>query len=151
MPPWLKIAWGELHVREVLGPGNNPRIIEYDKRTKLRAKEDIIPWCAAFVCWCLEEAGLISPESAAARDFLKWGREILVPIEGCIVVLARPGGAHVGFYIGENSHHVTVLGGNQHDEVCEADFAHAHVLGYRMPPLTAWSPSGSSTDISSHN
>lgn len=151
MPPWLRIAQGELHVHETAGPGNNPRIIQYDQRTKLRAKEDIIPWCAAFACWCLEEAGFLSPESAAAKDFLSWGRAIERPVEGCIVVLTRPGGAHVGFYIGENAHVISILGGNQHDEVCIADFPLDHVLAYRMPPLTAWSDSGPNPDLSGHN
>ena len=145
-PPWLTIARGEVGVTETPGPGNNPRILEYHKRTKLRAKDDITPWCAAFVCWCLEEAGLISPESAAAQDFLTWGRAIEKPVEGCIVVLKRPGGRHVGFYVGESGRFVNIIGGNQRDRVMELMFSKNLVLGYRMPSEKAWTPTTYSTE-----
>ncbi len=47
----------------------------------------------------------------------KWGRELLGPRLGCVLVFTRNGGGHVGLYLGEDSTHYHVLGGNQSNSV----------------------------------
>lgn len=134
--PWFDIAKEELGTSEVAGPGSNPRIITYDKATTLKANDDAVPWCSAFVCWCLEEAGLKSTRSARARSYLDWGVAIEKPVEGCVVILQRgdnPAQGHVGFYTAENDSMIQVLGGNQHDMVKMSWFKKEDVLGYRWP------------------
>lgn len=137
MTPWLDIAKKELGVSEVKGPGSNPRIVEYHKSTLLKATSDEVPWCAAFVGWCLGAAGIKGSRSASARSYLGFGKEITKPEMGCIVVLRRGDSewqGHVGFYLGSlKSDTIEVLGGNQGDKVSIQSFPKNQVIGYRMP------------------
>lgn len=127
-----KTAHGELGVKEVRG-GENTRIIEYHASTRLKANEDEVPWCSAFMCWCLERVGIISTKSAAARSYLDWGVEIEEPYEGCVVIFKRgePPAAHVAFYVKESGDWLFCLGGNQNDKVCVNAYPKSDLLGYR--------------------
>lgn len=132
---FFEIAQGELGVKEISGDKANARIVEYHSHTGLKATSDEIPWCSAFVNFCVDKAGLEGTHSAAARSWLQWGRPV-EPTEGCIVVMKRgdnPAQGHVGFYAGENATLIRVLGGNQHDSVCYSWFPKTHVLGCRWP------------------
>ena len=136
MTKCLEIALGEYGEKEISGSKDNPRIVEYHKATTLAADDDETPWCASFVSWCLERAGLQSSDSAAARSYLTWGKEIKDPVLGCVVVLKRDGApwaGHVGFYINECNGLVYLLGGNQANMVNIAGFDKSRVLGYRLP------------------
>lgn len=76
---WMPIAALELGVAETAGPGSSARVLEYLASTNLHAalaKDDSTPWCSAFVNWCVEKAGFAGTDSAAARSWLGWGREI---------------------------------------------------------------------------
>lgn len=125
----------EIGEQEVQGQQNNPKIIEYHKMTTLAAKDDETPWCSAFVCWCLEKAGIRSTRSAAARSYLKWGQEAKEPYEGCIVVLSRgkPPQAHVGFFVQMRGDEIIVLGGNQGNRVSFQAFHKSRILSFREP------------------
>ena len=134
IPKWLEIAQGELGVAEVSGDADNPRILEYHQHTGLKASDDEVPWCSSFVCWCMSQAHCISTNKANARSWLTWGVPLHVPAYGCVVVLKRgnnPAQGHVGFLVGMNNSHVTILGGNQADKVCEMKFPLNQVLSYR--------------------
>lgn len=134
IPPWLAIAEKEIGVTEVDGDGNNNRIIEYHSATELKATEDSVPWCSAFVCWCLLRAGQKSTYDAWARSYLSYGEKLEKPIPGCVVVFSRgQESGHVGFFIKEDALWTWVLGGNQNDEVCIAKYAKWRVLAYRWP------------------
>jgi uncharacterized protein (TIGR02594 family) len=140
-PPWLKIALAEKRVVEIAGAKANPRIVEYHSVTTLRATSDEVPWCSAFACWAMEAAGVPSPASARARDWLKWGIAIEAPRPGCIVIVTRgdnPEQGHVGFWLSEDDEHVFIFGGNQGDMVCTEAFQRSSVLGYRMPERKHW-------------
>jgi len=135
MPKWLDIAKGELGTREVKG-GENPRIIEYHATTTLKAKEDEIPWCSAFVNWCMKQAGFKGTWSAAARSWLTWGTGIQKPVPGCVVILRRgdPPTGHVCFFVREAGNGlIECLGGNQSDQVKYSNYPSTDVLGYRWP------------------
>lgn len=129
-----KIAQKELGTAEVPGEASNMRIVEYHKSTTLAATDDKIAWCSAFMCWCLEQAGIISTKSAMARSYLSWGEALEMPYEGCVVILKRgnPPSGHVAFYVKENEHYVYCLGGNQKDSVCVSAFLKTDVLSYRQ-------------------
>lgn len=136
IPKWLTIAEGELGVSEIHGALNNPRIVDYHKTTTLKASTDEVPWCASFVGWCLEAAGITPTHSAAARSYMNWGKELLKPEFGCIAVLRRGpshSSGHVGFYVGEADDHVKILSGNQGDKVSIANFSKDKILSYRWP------------------
>lgn len=133
---WCEIAAKELGIEEVPGTESNPRIIEYHKATTLKATSDEISWCASFVGWALQSAGIQPTHSAAARSYLNWGKELKEPKFGCVTVLKRGNSSwqgHVGFYVGGDSFHVKLLGGNQSDKVSIANFKKSDVLGYRWP------------------
>jgi uncharacterized protein (TIGR02594 family) len=145
IPPWLVIARGELGVREYSafrpgpkGASSNPRIEEYQRAAQGREDDDV-PWCSSFVCWVMEQAGLPSTNSGAARSWMRWGVGIKEPRPGCVVVLWReaPTGykGHVGLYERRGSHpdSLVLLGGNQANAVRTAAFPSSRVLGYRWP------------------
>ena len=135
--PWLDIARGELGVQELASAAANPRIVEYLRSTTLdggAAFTDETPWCSAFANWCVERAGHAGTDSAWARSWLTWGKPTTFPSVGCIVVLQRDANkGHVGFFVSRTPTRVRLLGGNQQNRVCEADYPLAHLLGYRAP------------------
>lgn len=131
---WYVVARRERGVKESIGLADNPRIVEYHAATTLRATDDEVPWCSSFVNWCVLQAGYKGTRSAAARSWMKWGTKIDTPVEGCIVVLTRLGGGHVGFYVGGHaSGTIHILGGNQSDSVRVSGYLESRVLGYFMP------------------
>lgn len=147
-PKWLTIARGELGVHETPGPAATARIAEYHGATSLHATSDEVPWCASFVSWCLEQAGVRSTRSAAAASYAAWGAAC-VPQPGAIVVLRHKtagadaatgssSGNHVGFWVGADPAHVHILGGNQSDSVKESAFPleKYEVAACRWPVLT---------------
>lgn len=139
-PPWLTVARGEIGVRERRG-GENERILAYHATTSLRATEDEVPWCSAFACWCVQQAGLKSTRSAAARSWMTWGQPLQAPRVGAVAVFSQDGGGHVGFYLGDKGDTVEVLGGNQSDSVSITTYPKARLLGYRWPtPAEGWTP-----------
>jgi len=134
--PWLTIALAETGIHEFPGDADNPRVVEYLHSTNLGSpswNEDETPWCSAFVNWCIEKAGYEGTDSAWARSWLNWGKEIKEPVVGCVAVFKREGGGHVGFYIGKTETAIRVLGGNQGDAVNESSYAKSRLLGYRVP------------------
>lgn len=136
---WMLIAIQELGVHETPGPAATARITEYDKHTSLMASSDEIPWCSAFMNYCLDTAGHPGTHSAAARSWLNWGVPMDKPVEGCIVILDRhdsrnPNAAHVTLFYKDNGDGTFEgLGGNQHDSVQISTFLKSKVLGYRWP------------------
>lgn len=145
-PMWLRIAYGELRrgVREVKGSADEPSILDYLGATNYQGPlHDEVPWCSAFVCWCIERAGMHSTRGANARSWLHWGRPLDVPRRGAIAVYSRGASSlagHVGFHL----QHLgrpgplslcsdVLLGGNQGDAVSIAPYPCTRLLGYRWP------------------
>lgn len=135
--PWMPLAIGELGVSEAPGASNHPRVLEYLASTSLHAslaKNDSTPWCSAFVNWCVERAGLAGTDSAAAKSWLGWGRDIQVPRRGCVSIFSRgKTGGHVGFFVRRDGGLIQVHGGNQDNRVSVAGYETARLLGYRVP------------------
>jgi uncharacterized protein (TIGR02594 family) len=89
------------------------------------------------VSFCLAKAGVLHGKgSARAADWLSFGQELDTPQMGCITVLKpqAPGASgHVGFWVGEASGNLMLLGGNQSDQVKESRYPTSEVSGYRWP------------------
>jgi len=140
-PNWMLAARREIGVKELKGHADHPRIVEYLQHTRIipAMQHDETPWCSAFVCFVMEQSGLSSTRSAAARSWLTWGVELKEPLPGCIAVLTReghPGSGHVGFYVGMSKppyESVLLLGGNQANQVCVRSYDKSRVLSYRWP------------------
>lgn len=142
---YLSIAAGEVGQREILGPGDNPRIVEYHSSTKLCATDDETPWCASFVNWCLEKSGIEGTASARALSFLAWGVPC-GPRLGAVAVIDHGGGkGHVGFPVGfdPQGRHV-LLGGNQGNMVSYKALPRKQVAFFRWPivPLPTFAVDG---------
>lgn len=138
---WVQEARKHIGTREIPGPRNEPKILQWWKAIKRGGiKSDAVPWCAAFVGGCLEAVGLVSSRYESARSYLTWGAALSEPVYGCIVIFSRKNGGHVGFVVGtDTSGRLMVLGGNQNDSVSIAPFNVDRVIGYRWPsvvPLT---------------
>lgn len=140
-PKWLKAARTKLGTKEAAGSANSPTILGWAKRlgTKVLGmiyNADSVPWCGVFVAYCLQEDGLDpAPIAARATSWSIWGQalrpERLAP--GAILVFERPGGGHVGFYVGEDLKAYHVLGGNQGDAVTIARVAKDRCIARRWP------------------
>lgn len=137
IPLWLKIAAGEIGIKEIVGDGHNEKILQYHQSTTLKATSDEVSWCSAFACWCFEKAGISTHKSAQARRWLTWGEVLTEPKLGCVTVFWRTSPnswqGHVAFYISEDNENIFVLGGNQNNEVCIKPYKKNQLLGYRWP------------------
>jgi uncharacterized protein (TIGR02594 family) len=155
IPDWVKVAQGEMGTLETPGPGNNPRVVEYHSATVLKATQDSVPWCSAFVNWVFRVLKIARTSSAAAASWLKWGVALSRPLFGCVGVKVRDGGNHVGFYMGPHTPEtlarlrslgfdtgglatarpgfVILLGGNQGDRVGLGSYEAAKFRGWRWP------------------
>jgi uncharacterized protein (TIGR02594 family) len=124
----MEIAGAELGIREDSRPGHHTqRILEYHQATALKATQDEIAWCSSFVNWVLKEAGIRGTNSAAAKSWLTWGRELKEPQVGAITITKKHGadiangstsGFHVAFFHSSGAGtKYSLLGGNQGDSV----------------------------------
>ena len=163
-PPWLMVAREEAFrgVFEFPGADNNARIVEYLEVAGTGESADSVPWCGAFMAFCMKRcgnptaAGSVLPGSAQAARWLDWGEEApdgLHP-SGTVVVLRPqvPGtSGHVGMLIedaaagqGAPAGKIRLLGGNQGkpQRVCAVDFDEDQVAthGYRRLPGTLPAP-----------
>ena len=131
---FLKMAASQIGVKEVSGPKSNPVVEEYldwgySKKNVSTSLTDDVPWCAGFICWCLEKVGMGSTDSLMARSFERWGlSSIDDPLPGDIITFWRnsksSGSGHVGIFLGRvGSRRAFVLGGNQSDSVCISTYS----------------------------
>ena len=129
------IAKKEIGVHETAGAASTDRIVEYLSSTNLSeslASLDSTAWCAAFVNWCLIQAGKPEANTAWAKDFLNSGTPTTTPTRGDIVVFKRGDGGHVGFFDSfTTSGNILVLGGNQSDQVKYSEYSKSNLLGFR--------------------
>jgi uncharacterized protein (TIGR02594 family) len=137
-PRWMLIAEAEIGTREIPGKTDNPRILEYQRATRLdeQALGDDTAWCAAFVSWCLQRGGMKNPRYALARNYLKYGKKATAPQFGDILVFHRGDNAwqgHVCFYVRDTGVAYEVLGGNQHNSVCYTHESKQDLIDIRRP------------------
>lgn len=137
-PRWMEIARGYVGTKEVVGKGSNSKILAMATRlggwVKSFFKDDDIPWCGLFVGYCLTESGLpTTSNTLSARSYETYGVALKEPSFGAIMVFARDGGGHVGFYVGERPDAFRILGGNQSNAVTETWIAKARHTATRWP------------------
>jgi uncharacterized protein (TIGR02594 family) len=140
-PHWLKLARNLVGTREAPGPANDPTIMGWAKRAGGKVlgilyNADSVPWCGLFVANCMLESGIQPPLVAVrARSWATWGLNLrpdrLAP--GAVLVFGRVGGGHVAFYVGEDSTHFHVLGGNQGDKVSIMRIEKQRLIASRWP------------------
>lgn len=98
----------------------NPLITGFFSMTNtLPSSGDETAWCAAFVSFILYAAGKPNMFSALSGSYRHYMNQTLNPALGDLVVFEKYGEAgekgfgHVGFFVSETDHTITVLGGNQ--------------------------------------
>lgn len=130
-PSWLKIAKGELGVKEIVGRRHNPRVIEYHSTTG-GWKNDEVPWCASFVTWVMQKAGVSEGfKSALAQAWMRYGKPVKGPAYGAIGILK--GSGHIGFVVGKQGNYIVLLGGNQGNMVKLSKYSLSRFMGFRFP------------------
>ena len=133
IPYHLTIALTQIGTTEIPGTKSNSKIDEYLKMVGIKG-DDEIPWCSAFVNWCLLEAKCQPTRKPNARSFLEFGQELKRPELGCVVVLSRGTQSwqgHVGFYLDHHRGLISILGGNQINRVGVNKYSDKKLLGYR--------------------
>lgn len=141
---------------EFMGSGNNPVLLgwadwlgdelgsAYAKWASAFYSADEIPWCGLYVAYVAQMANKQDrPERRppdkylSAAEWAKWGLGTNIAMLGDVLVFVRPGGGHVGMYVGEDSLNYHVLGGNQSDQVCIARIAKNRCTAIRRPAYLA--------------
>lgn len=135
-PRWLKTARRYIGVKEIPGRKHNSLISDWLAKLSAWWRDDETPWCGTFVAECIKEAGLPLPEHwYRARAWVNYGSNLrstrVAP--GAILIFARTGGGHVGFYVSEDRTHYHVLGGNQGNAVNIAKIAKVRCIAIRWP------------------
>jgi uncharacterized protein (TIGR02594 family) len=145
IPPWVAIALGEIGVVEDTRKGKSTRRIEeYHAVTRAGTAVDDVPWCASYVSWALEQAGVPSTRSKSASSYASWGAPCVGPdgkalfAVGSVLVFGKAdidakGTGHVAFCLGAGGGLVYALGGNQGNAVSIAPRKAASVVAVRWP------------------
>lgn len=124
--------------KEQPGPGNNPVILAWGKEVGDDVAHDYyadsVPWCGLFMAVVAKRAGkVLPPKPLWALNWAKFGGQAGQPMLGDTLVFIRPGGGHVGLYVGEDNGHFHVLGGNQSDQVCIRSIPRERLYAARRP------------------
>jgi len=132
---WLTEGRRHLELKEIPGTATNSTIARWLVELAAWWRDDETPWCGTFVAHCMWHAGYAVPKFwMRAKEWASWGRALDIPVVGCIVVLERNGGGHVGFVVGQDDRgNLLVLGGNQGNKVSIAAFPRLRAVAYRWP------------------
>jgi uncharacterized protein (TIGR02594 family) len=126
---------------ETAAAANSPTIIgwadEVGGKVEDVYKADSIPWCGLFMAVIAKRAGKdIPPDPLWALNWTRFGIAAGQPMLGDVLTFMRPGGGHVGLYVGEDATAFHVLGGNQSDQVCFNRIAKSRLHCVRRPAYT---------------
>ena len=138
---WYEVAKSLIGTREIVGPRHNSTILAWAKKLGskmlgIAVTDDETAWCGLFVAHCVSEAGLTpAPIAVRASSWETWGANLRADrlAEGAVLVFRRPGGGHVGFYVGEDATAYHVLGGNQSNAVNITRIAKDRCVARRWP------------------
>lgn len=142
------VVLGQLNTTEFPGPKSNPEIMALAAEAGLSDiyKSDETAWCAVAHAVIALRAGKIVPfkgyERLRASSFQKFGSHVDVPMFGDTLVFSRPGGFHVGLYIGEDNVCYHVAGGNQSNQYCVTRILKGRLLEARRPEYKSGTPAG---------
>ncbi|WP_299671635.1 TIGR02594 family protein [uncultured Roseobacter sp.] len=150
-PPWLRLAYGYMGLREIRGPDHNTAIVGWWEALKLPFRDDETPWCAGFANRMVQKAGFQIPDKyrAAALGWRWTGNGVRLPgpALGAIMDMERPGkpgSGHMTFVAGRTSKWMIAgLGGNQGNRVgvnpyspTARDARYYYPTGYPLPEKT---------------
>ncbi len=139
----VKIAKSQLGIKE-----NGKNNVKYN--TWFYGKTvsgDNYPWCAAFVAWCANQAGVstsVIPKTASVSElqyfFQKKGQYKAKnsgyrPQPGDIMIQKSNGASHTGIVVSSNSSSFTVIEGNASNKVAQKTYAYfqRYLSGFGVP------------------
>ena len=134
---------------ETKGAGDNVDIMRWAKEVGVAGwyPHDSVPWCGLFKGVCATRSGWLPKpkyDLLSALSWLAWG--VVIPKDqamlGDTLVFSREGGGHVGYYIGEDTTHLCVYGGNQSDSVSFTWIAKDRLMGVRRAQWKVSQPGG---------
>jgi uncharacterized protein (TIGR02594 family) len=117
-PKYLKAAFSVLGLSEIAGERDEAQILAmYKACGHPEIADDEVPWCAAYVGWCLHKGGLANTGSLLAISYAEYPgkrftRDGTIP-RGAICVWPRTGGNHVNFALADLGDTLLCIGGNQ--------------------------------------
>lgn len=121
---------------EYSGPADNPTILAWAKEIGIAYSDDSIPWCGlgmAVVAKRAQWTYMPGNNPLWAENWLSWENKAPTPMLGDVLVFSRPGGNHVGVYIGEDAVCYHVLAANQGDAVSIRRLSKSRLRGARRP------------------
>ncbi len=123
-PVWLREAERLTGTREISGAKSNGVIIGWAKKlggwVASYYTNDDIPWCGLFMAHCIGAtlpSELLPSNPLSALAWSRFGTPLKEPSLGAIMTFRRDGGGHVANYLGEDTTHYHVIGGNQQNTV----------------------------------
>ena len=145
---WLKNEAAPRHLveavkligtKEIPGVKHSPVIMEWAKEVGIADiyKNDELAWCGLFVAVTIKRAGrepLQRYSAIRAREWSSYANKADRAELADILVFARPGGGHVGYYVGEDDKCYHVLGGNQSNMVNIIRIEKARCIAIRRIP-----------------
>lgn len=124
---------------EIAGGANSPTIMQWssevgEKAIGYKYVADSVPWCGLFMAVIAKRAGLDLPYAPLyALNWGVFGAKAGQPGVGDVLTFTRAGGGHVALYLGEDSTHYHVIGGNQGDAVSVMRIAKIRLHSARRP------------------
>jgi len=131
---------------EILGEKDNPVIMALAEEAGVADLygHDEVAWCALAHTVIALRAGKAVPfqnyDRLRAASFANWGISNATPMLGDTLVFIRPGGAHVGIYIAEDSASYHVMGGNQSNCYCITRIQKSRLTACRRPIYKSGQP-----------
>lgn len=140
-PKMLLAALSYYGLHEAPGGADNPTILQWAKDLGITSYDhDATPWCglamAKFASMAGKDLKAAFPQINQILWALGWarfGHPSSPPALGDVLVFKRPGGGHVGLYVGEDADAFHVLGGNEGDAVTIVRVARIRLFATRRP------------------
>lgn len=141
LPKTIQQGVALLGTVETPGTGNNPVIMAWVRELGISwlpevYTSDAVPWCGLAAGIVAKRAGkAIFPNLLQALAWAAWGVGVAKAAAslGDCLIFVRKGGGHVGWYVGEDSTHYHVLGGNQSDCYSIARLPKSMLYAVRRP------------------
>jgi len=135
-PKVIDEAMKLIGIKEIAGPKHEKAIMDWARILGLKNfTADETAWCGLFAGIVVYRAGFeVVKDPLWADNWRKFGTKQTVAMKGDILTFKRPGGNHVGFYVGEDDECYHVLGGNQSNKVGFIRMEKSRLTGIRRCP-----------------
>lgn len=133
-------------VAEKQGAEDNPEILAWAKECGLEKQyvHDITPWCGLEMAVIALRAGKVVPAGPLwALNWTNFGTPVSLedgPMLGDVLIFKRPGGGHVGMYVGQDETAYHTAGGNEGDKSTIIRIAKNRLYAIRRPVYNTGMP-----------